>query len=723
MAEETLGLNGSGNGTGVVEKAPVPPEALSRTVQQPPPGQGAFYQDVATGLFFVAQMADEMEQWGRNPKLRDRQLREFIPIEPVFNSALGIVMARNAAFSWKLEGPPRKTANMQRLLQQADFGAGWAAFMARVSVDLYTQDHGAFIEVIRAGKSETSEVVGIAHLDAQRCYPTGVPEEPVVYQDRNGAYHRMKWYQCIQLLEMPSTYEGMPGLQYSALTRMLRAVRIMRDVSIYLSEKIGGRNARTITAIKGVTPAQVDAAWETARVKADMAGLLRFGPPIIVGSTDPKADVGFATLDLASVPDGFSMEEMNKWYISQIAMAFLEDYQTFAPLPGGGLGTSTQSEVLHQKSRGKGPGLFQKIIAEAINWTVLPQDVEFQWDEQDAEADGQEAANALQRATERATRINSGELTVQVARMRAHSAGDLEQEELDALATQDLADEAEASEFEPEEDILEEGAPEQAQNPAVTGGEQQVEGGQQPQGGSLGATAGAVAQRAIRRKYSEDQERDEQGRFAGGDGGGGSSGGGGGRAAPLGRGEIEAKDVAAFTRGSKITTPLYHATTPKSADNIRQNGIDSLRGGGLQGKGFYASSKPGSQYAQGAKSEVLKLAVNVKNPLVVSSEEWKSGRVLPGFRPVRDELLDKGHDALVIKNVSKEDGDHVLLVKSSSVRVVREKAKAKADVAADHRAGPPKVAEARLDVEDDVAKVVEEAFVRARERLNRHVGK
>ena len=80
------------------------------------------------------------------------------------------------------------------------------------------------------------------------------------------------------------------------------------------------------------------------------------------------------------------MEEewRRKWDIAVLALAFLVDYQEFAPLPGGNLGTSAQSQVLHMKSRGKGPGLFMKLFAHFMNFGgVLPRSVTFEWDEQD----------------------------------------------------------------------------------------------------------------------------------------------------------------------------------------------------------------------------------------------------------------------------------------------------------------------------------------------------
>lgn len=441
------------------------PTAVAHSVQElPPPG---FRTDSIASLFFLAQRADEFAAWGTNVKLRDAQLRDFIPVEPLFASALGIVTARNAAFSWKLEGPPDKTARLQKVLQSANFGKGWQDFIAKISIDLYTQDAGAFFEIIRATDSIEAPVIGIAHLDAARCYHTGHPDAPVIYFDRLGRYHYLKWYQVCALSEIPATYEGAPGLQYCALTRLLRAARIVRDMSIYIQEKVGGRNARAVSIVKGVTPRAIQEAWEEARLRSDAAGFMRFSQPIIVGSVDPKNDIGFETLELASLPDGFDLTENNKQYITQIAMAFLSDYQEFSPLPGGNLGTSQQSEILHLKSRGKGPGLFMKRIEQAFNWNVLPEDVEFGWAEQDTEAELAVASVRKMRAEARKLRVESGELTPQAVRQVSYEEGDLSKELLAALEQMDLNPDVTIGDISPQRDDILQG---QVRPIAQTGG-------------------------------------------------------------------------------------------------------------------------------------------------------------------------------------------------------------------------------------------------------------
>jgi hypothetical protein len=422
------------------EEKTVDPQVISRSVEDRPEvknGRGPGFGE--SSLFWlIGQQADEITPWGRASKIRDRELREFITTEPLFASALGIVCSRNAAFSWKLEGPDRQVRRYQKVLEEANFGKGWVDLIVKVSVDLYTQDNGAFIEVIRQDDSENSPVLGLNHLDSQRCYHTGDPMQPVIYMDRKGRYHLMKWYQIIPLTEIPAAIEGFYGLQYCALTRMLRAAQIIKNISIYDYERTGGRHTRAIHLLKGITAGQVQEAIDEMTLRLNARGQQRYSQPLIVGSIDPKADIGHDTLELASLPDNLTREEAYKWYIGQIAMAFLEDYQTFAPLPGGNLGSSGQSEVLHAKARGKGPALFQKIIGHSFNFQVLPESLEFVWDEMDMAQENQLAQLKKTRAQERLFRIQSMEITPGAARQIALDVGDLSRELFEALGGDDV---------------------------------------------------------------------------------------------------------------------------------------------------------------------------------------------------------------------------------------------------------------------------------------------
>lgn len=402
-------------------------------------------QPAESVVFYMAQMAELVTPWGLRPKTRDRELRAFIPTEYFLLSALGSVCARNASFNWKLEGrtSPKTVEAMQDLLLNAQFGRGWEDFIVKLSMDLYTQDCGAFIEIIRDGKTEKDPVIGIAVLDAARCWLTGDPEKPVIYQQSSGKWKELNWWQVYNMQEMPSPQVmGARGvhytIQYCAVSRLLKAAQILKNITTYKEEKTGGRFQKAIHLVTGVNADQLKAALAERMEIADAKGLTRYVQPTIVTAIDPNSPVGHDTIELASLPDGFDEDSSLRNYITILAMAFLVDYQDFAPLPGGNLGTSMQSQVLHMKSRGKGPALFHKLIGHMLNMSILPKTVEFSWDEQDIEYEAQAANVAKTRAEERKLRVDTGEITGEGARQIALDAGDLPQELFDAMGAQDV---------------------------------------------------------------------------------------------------------------------------------------------------------------------------------------------------------------------------------------------------------------------------------------------
>ena len=422
--------------------------ALGRSVIAPREDVQRASSDMFSWFHLGLAAQDGFVPWGGNTQLRDKQLRDFITEEHFFASALGIIAARNAALTWQITGDEATAEASAELINDANHGEGWESFVVELSNDLLTQDKGAFVEFVRAANSPEAAVIGINALDAQRCFLTGNPETPVIYEDRNGELHKMPWYTVVHMLEMPTSKTPADGgyffrLQYSALTRVLGAAQILKSITQYRSEKVGGRFMRAIHLLSGVDAKAVQDAIARENVNADNAGAVRYMAPAMVGNVDPQATVSHETIELASLPDGFSEVEAVTTYITILAMGFLTDYQEFAPLASGNLGTSAQSEVLHQKSRGKGVGLFKKLLERLMNLRgALPANVTFEFTEDDIEADKQIADTELVRAETRKVRIESGEIDALAARQLALDSGDLTVEEFEALNKREVEEAA-----------------------------------------------------------------------------------------------------------------------------------------------------------------------------------------------------------------------------------------------------------------------------------------
>lgn len=401
----------------------------------------------------LASVADSFPQWGTYLKYRDRLLRQFWPTESLLASAIYTIVIRNAAFSWTLEGTPRTVEQTQAMLQSSDFGKGYRNMMVKVGTDLFTQDNGAFIEIIRSSDSPNAPAISLAHLDSYRCFRTGDPEVPVRYLDRQGALHFMKWYQVVTLSEFPSPVETMFDVQLCAVSRVLRMAQLLRDIMVYRREKVSGNNPNSIFLASGVGSKQITDALAQHRQHQTETGMTRYIIPLIVGSLDPSAAVKVEQIPLKSLPDGFDEETALRWYITQLAMGLGADYQDFAPLPGRALGSSTQSLVLHMKSRGRGPAMWMGMVEQAMNFHgIVPANVTFRFDEQDVEADTEQAELEKTTSDTLKSYVEVGILTPAAAQQVLLDRGFISQEVFDSLNQEDLTPKIVVQDDEPVDD-------------------------------------------------------------------------------------------------------------------------------------------------------------------------------------------------------------------------------------------------------------------------------
>ena len=394
---------------------------------------------------YFASTADEIPTWW-SPE-RDRFLREFWPSEPFLAGAIYSIAARNAVDRFKLTGPDRQVKRVQRMLAESDLGRGWHSLIMKVTLDLLTQDNGAFIEVIRPARvnfvwsvrtpSGFAEVqgdqvtdsprdlpLGLAHLDAGRCTRTGNPEVPVIYRDLEGKEHRLKWWQVFTFEEMPDPNEEMFNVQHCMVSRVFRLAQTLRDMQVLIQEKASGRFAGRVY-LTNVSADAIQDAVQIATEGADARGLTRYMPPILADTVDPHAEPKVATVDLANLPEGFNFDLFLQCYISGLAMGGGVDYGFLAPLPGKGLGTASQSEVQERQARGKSSRLFQGMLEHHINYGgILPRSVTFQYTETDYAEEAAVDGGKKTRAETRKIMIETGEITAQVARQMAVDEGD-----------------------------------------------------------------------------------------------------------------------------------------------------------------------------------------------------------------------------------------------------------------------------------------------------------
>jgi len=102
---------------------------------------------------------------------------------------------------------------------------------------------------------------------------------------------------------------------------------------------------------------------------------------------DPERPITADFLNFAQLPDQFNEKEATDLYINIVALAFGVDVREFWPMTAGGLGTATETLVMHQKAKGKGVGDLISTLERAINWHLLPDAVSFSFDFTDDDED------------------------------------------------------------------------------------------------------------------------------------------------------------------------------------------------------------------------------------------------------------------------------------------------------------------------------------------------
>jgi len=422
-----------------------PEDALKSTIQKFPDADQAWPGGGSIFTWNIATSADAITPWGRNVAQRDRQLRDFWPTETYLAGTVASTSFRNATLDWEIRGTSQKVIqSVTDTLNAAIAGDsfGWVNYMLKFSQDLFTQDNGAFIELIREPtedaaspfKNERAPVLGIAHIDANQCTRTGDPEYPVLYTDRNGDVHKIAWYNIIPFSDYPSAIERMNGVGYCAVTRALRVSQIMRSIMIFKDEKISGRQYKQIHFVSGVSRQEIRDELVRGQEEANNSGFIRFILPAVLASLDPEKPVSVASIDLANLPDGFDFDVEMRWYISGLALAFGIDYQELAPLPGGNIGSSSQSMILHRKTSGKGPGVRMRSLTEAFhNYGVLPRGYTMRFNDKDEQEELERQEVRTKAMEEMAIAVNQGIFSPEAAAKDLVRRGILEKEAIEGL--------------------------------------------------------------------------------------------------------------------------------------------------------------------------------------------------------------------------------------------------------------------------------------------------
>ncbi|NJL53941.1 DUF1073 domain-containing protein, partial [bacterium] len=405
--------------------------------------------------------------WG-NPR-RDYYLRQtfYDWHNSLVVGALANLIRRVKQTPWEISGGRNLTHRYQEVLQNAQFGGGWDAFLSRLLQDLLTTDNGAFVELIGPGEPDTpltQQVTGTAVLDSLRSYATGNWEYPVYYQShRTGRLHKLHWSRVVRLADTPSPDPLYRGLGLCALSRALSVSRAEVLMSKYMLESLSDMPPKGFLVMSGPTRQQ----WEQVRQVAEFERQNKqqevFRNLVQIDGVDPENPLKVELIPFSGLPDHFDRRALFDIHVQMLANAIGDDPQEIAALSSSGLGaTATQSHVLNEKGKGRIYGDLLTMLERVINIAILPVSLEFKFKRRDTDQSRVDADTAKAWTDNVVAMLNAGLIDVQAgARLLANTVDSYADVLLDQAGNVRLPDDDRQPEVAPV--VLQDDAPTPAQ--------------------------------------------------------------------------------------------------------------------------------------------------------------------------------------------------------------------------------------------------------------------
>lgn len=418
--------------------------------------QAATRKDELVGvglLYWMAKSGQIIAPWWS--KERDKQLRSVWKDSDAFAGAMWMIATKLTGVPFRVE--PRD-ATVKSHIKQADyynalleegtqFGQGWSELWHRFYMDLWTNDNGAFIEVIGAGDPDgpvEGPVLGLAHLDGWRCTRSSNPVYPVLYQDTDGKRYRFHHTRVMFASQHPSPASEMNGVGLCWLSRAINVVQNMKDIATYKQEKLGSRPIRGILKGRGISTRELLNTISMSEESADNQGLSRFAKLVTIASQ--HADFDLEMLDLVGLPDGFDEETSVR--IGMLIIALTGGFPPRWIWPATVTG-ATKADAMYQHIAGSGGGakwhldLMRRMIGGSergpmhLSGKVLPPQLKIVFDFQDDEQDRAQAEIRKLRSDVREKNLNTLVVDIRTAREHALSDGDITRAQFDEMELDD----------------------------------------------------------------------------------------------------------------------------------------------------------------------------------------------------------------------------------------------------------------------------------------------
>jgi hypothetical protein len=334
-------------------------------------------------------------QWGTKSRAQWLRRLSYNPYNFLFPGALSALITKVLTIPTEIKGGKILANRYSAMLRNSDFH-DWESFISRLLWDYGTQDDGAFVEIIGAGRSDKpikGGVIGIAHLDSISCYATKVNEFPVLYwNEENGSRHLLHRDRVYRFVDMPSPKRLAYGTGLCSLSRYAVRAYIDMQIATHDTEMLNDLPPAGLLAVSGMTQVQWRDASRAYEADRNADGASVFRSTMVVHGIDPSNPIKVESIPFSALPENFDVKAYTDQSVNILALDMGIDPQDIWPLSSSAMGSAMQSEVLAAKARGKMFGHILQMITRFININVLPPELEFQFKFADAD-ESKETAN------------------------------------------------------------------------------------------------------------------------------------------------------------------------------------------------------------------------------------------------------------------------------------------------------------------------------------------
>lgn len=362
--------------------------------------------DLATGFLQDAQISGVSDMigmfvrhvktiapwWSRN---RDNQLRSFWKDGESASIVMG--KAQNKLASIPIKIIPKDmtiTAHVRqaeilndRLMTNSELGLGLHQTMLKFAEDYLGQDNGAFLEILGDGDPSgpiSGPIVGLRHLDSEKCTRVSDPVYPVIYSGEDGLNYKMHNARIIFISQMPSAKREMRNVGFCSISRSLRIVQNMHNVLNYQDEKMGARAASQILVGSGITGKEIIKTIAASSHMMDNLGLENMARTVALGSA--TGDIDLKRIELNNF-DPFDEKTTKTFAAYSLASAWGLEFQELIPI----IGTKSSETISLQRARVGLPQAFMKSFLQQANMKLVPKHLTVHMDFVDDQADQQHA--------------------------------------------------------------------------------------------------------------------------------------------------------------------------------------------------------------------------------------------------------------------------------------------------------------------------------------------